>query len=52
MVGWMTEKVSGRKMFGANLGEVGRQLIEKEEVARRDAKWSWWLPENASGFLI
>lgn len=52
MVGWMIEKVSGRKMFGANLGEVGRQLTEKEEVARRDAKWSWWLPENTSGFLI
>lgn len=48
----MMEKTNGMRMLGANRGEDGRQLAEKEKVARRGAKLPWWLPENASGFLI
>lgn len=48
----MMEKTNGLRMLGADTGEYGRQLAEKEKVARRGAKSPRWLPEHASGFLI
>ena len=46
------EKTNGMKILEATTGEDGRQLAEKEKVARRGVKSPWWLPENARGFLI
>ena len=40
------------RCLGLTWERTSRELIEKDEVASRDVKWSWWLPENAGGFLI